>query len=76
MKTSKDRRGRTDNQGFLRWLALGGALCALALGAGPSQAATGGASAVSSDETTPAGGGTTFSSPMRSAGATWYGPGL
>jgi rare lipoprotein A (peptidoglycan hydrolase) len=76
MKTSKDRHGRTFEVGPLRWLALAAALCALALGAGPAQAGTGGASAVSSDETTPAGGGITFSSPMRSAGATWYGPGL
>jgi hypothetical protein len=76
MKTSKDRHGRKFESGRLRWPALAAALCALALGAGPARAGTGGASAVSSDESTPVGGGLTFSSPMRSAGATWYGPGL
>jgi rare lipoprotein A (peptidoglycan hydrolase) len=76
MKTSKDRHGRKFESGRLRWLALAAALCALALGAGPAQAGTGGASATTAEGTTPAGQGVVFSSPMRSAGATWYGPGL
>jgi rare lipoprotein A len=59
----------------LRWAAIFAALASLALGAIPAQAGTGGASAVSPEGTT-ANGGLVFSSPMRSAGATWYGPGL
>jgi hypothetical protein len=58
----------------LRWAALVAALASLALGAVPAQAGTGGASAAT-PEATPATGGTIFS-PMRTAGATWYGPGL
>jgi hypothetical protein len=48
----------------------------VALGAVPALAATGGAGVVNSDGTVPAGQGIVFSSPMRFAGATWYGPGL
>jgi hypothetical protein len=60
----------------LRWLGFGAALCALALGAGPAEAVTGGAGVVTTDGTTPGGQEVIFSSPMRAAGATWYGPGL
>jgi rare lipoprotein A (peptidoglycan hydrolase) len=60
----------------LRWAAIFAALASLALGAVPAVAGTGGASAVSSEGTTTGGQGLEFSSPMRSAGATWYGPGL
>jgi hypothetical protein len=59
----------------LRWAALGAAIAALALGAGPAQAGTGGASIATEEGTTPASPDLVFS-PMRSAGATWYGPGL
>jgi hypothetical protein len=59
----------------LRWVALAAGLSALALAAGPAQAGTGGLG-VASEETMPAGQDLVFSSPMRSAGATWYGPGL
>jgi len=87
MKTSKDRCGRKDDGGRLRviaarhglrfrWLGLGAALCALVLGAGPAEAGTGGAGVIASDGTVPGGQEAVFSSPMRAAGATWYGPGL
>lgn len=55
----------------MRWAALFAALTCLALSTIPAEAGTGGASAVPAD-----GGKLVFSSPMRSAGATWYGPGL
>jgi len=42
----------------------------------PAQAGTGGAGVTASDGTARGGQGIVFSSPMRSAGATWYGPGL
>ncbi len=58
----------------LRWAALVAALASLALGAVPAEAATGGASAATA-EAPPTPGGIVFSS-MRTAGATWYGPGL
>jgi len=51
-------------------------MAVLALGAVPAQAGTGGAGVPASDGTVPGGQGIVFSSPMRSAGATWYGPGL
>lgn len=42
-----------------------------------AEAQTGGAGAPTREATTPSGGaGLVFSTPMRSAGATWYGPGL
>ena len=41
-----------------------------------AQAQTGGASAPSGEASTSGGAGLVFSAPMRSAGATWYGPGL
>lgn len=46
----------------------------LALGAAPTQAATGGAATLAASEAS-AGSGIAFT-PMRWAGATWYGPGL
>jgi rare lipoprotein A (peptidoglycan hydrolase) len=61
----------------LRQVSLAGALLSLALTPLAAEAQTGGAGAPSGEPTTPSGGaGLVFSSPMRSAGATWYGPGL
>ena len=85
MTAGRNRDGRKDHRGNgravaerfsrrLRWAALCAALASLALGAAPAQAATGGAAVVTT-ETTPPLGGIVFS-PMRVAGATWYGPGL
>ena len=87
MKAGRNRHGRKDHsrRGHarsgrlgrrLRRAVLGGTIAVLALSAVPAQAGTGGASATNSDGTVPAGQGIAFSSPMRSAGATWYGPGL
>jgi rare lipoprotein A len=42
----------------------------------PAQAMTGGAGVPGAEGVVPGSGGLVFSSPMRSAGATWYGPGL
>jgi hypothetical protein len=86
MTAGRNRYGRKDHRGYgraigerprqqLRWVALGAAIAALALGAGPAQAGTGGASIATEEGATPAGPDLAFS-PMRSAGATWYGPGL
>jgi rare lipoprotein A (peptidoglycan hydrolase) len=84
MTAGRNRYGRKDHREHgratgersskLRWAALCAALVSLALGAGPAQAATGGAG-VAITETTPLPGGIVFSS-MHAAGATWYGPGL
>lgn len=52
------------------------ALLSLALMPLAAQAQTGGAGAPSGEATGSGGAGLIFSSPMRSAGATWYGPGL
>ena len=60
----------------MRWAALFASLACLAAGAIPAQAGTGGVSTVSSEGATATGSNLVFSSPMRSAGATWYGPGL
>jgi rare lipoprotein A len=60
----------------VRWAALFAALACLVPGAIPAEAGTGGAGPVSPDGTVPGGSNLEFSSPMRSAGATWYGPGL
>lgn len=60
----------------LRWAWLAATLASLALGAAPAQGVTGGAAVVASDGTVPAAEDLVFSSPMRAAGATWYGPGL
>jgi rare lipoprotein A len=72
MNATTNRRGRKDD---LKW-ALAGVLICLALAAVPAQAGTGGASATSANGTASASGGFVFSTPMRTAGATWYGPGL
>jgi rare lipoprotein A (peptidoglycan hydrolase) len=55
-------------------IGLSAVLVTLALAASPAQGMTGGASTAASSQTQP-GGGIAFT-PMRSAGATWYGPGL
>jgi rare lipoprotein A (peptidoglycan hydrolase) len=60
----------------LRWAWPAALLASLALGVAPAQAGTGGAAVVAADGTVPAAEGLVFSSPMRAAGATWYGPGL
>lgn len=66
--SSEQRPGRR-----LRWAASLAVAAVLSVGALPAaQAATGGASPVAS---VPAGSELTFS-PMRSGGASWYGPGL
>ena len=65
------RRGKR-----LRMAPAVAVLVSLALGAVPAQAGTGGLGAGSSESAASAGQSTVFSSPMRSAGATWYGPGL
>jgi rare lipoprotein A (peptidoglycan hydrolase) len=52
------------------------ALLSLALMPLAAEAQTGGAGASSGEPTTPGGASFVFSSPLRSAGATWYGPGL
>lgn len=88
MKTGRDRRGRTYHSTrvrahdsaasrLLRWLALAGALLALALAPLAAKAQTGGLGTSSGEEASSSTGqGLVFSSPMRTAGATWYGPGL
>lgn len=58
----------------LRWAVALVALAVLASGVVSAQASTGGASSFTA--TAPESGEITFSSPMRSAGASWYGPGL
>lgn len=84
MQPSRNRHARKDDSRRaprpawrsprrLRWAAcLGAALTIFALGAGSAQASPGGASPVAS---TTAGQDLVFS-PFRSAGASWYGPGL
>ncbi len=83
MQTGERRRGRQDNiriehgaggrrHGSARWAALLIAVALLAAGATSAQASPGGASSVAYGG---AGQGFAFS-PMRSAGATWYGPGF
>ena|SRR5947208_2241517 len=88
MKTGRNRHGRKDQsrQGHaarahfgrrLRRSFLAVSLLCLALMPLAAEAQTGGAGAPSGEATTPSGGaGLVFSAPMRSAGATWYGPGL
>jgi rare lipoprotein A (peptidoglycan hydrolase) len=51
-------------------------MLSLALMPFAAQAQTGGAGAPSGEASTSGGAGLVFSAPMRSAGATWYGPGL
>jgi rare lipoprotein A (peptidoglycan hydrolase) len=57
-------------------ISLATALLSLALAPLAAEAQTGGAGAPAHEGTTPGGASLVFSSPMRSAGATWYGPGL
>jgi rare lipoprotein A (peptidoglycan hydrolase) len=85
MKTATNRLARKDRSrgaprserrpaSRLRW-ALGLTLVAVLLsGVVSAQASTGGASSFTASA--PEGGELTFSSPMRTAGASWYGPGL
>jgi rare lipoprotein A (peptidoglycan hydrolase) len=60
----------------LRRISLATALLSLALAPLAAEAKTGGAGAPAPESTTPGGASFVFSSPMRAAGATWYGPGL
>jgi len=88
MQLDRNRHGRKDHsrQGHaarahfnrrLRRSFLAVSLFSLALAPLAAEAQTGGAGAPTGEATTPSGGaGLVFSSPMRSAGATWYGPGL
>lgn len=87
MKTGRSRHGRKDHsrQGHaarahlgrrLRRISLAAALLSLALAPLAAEAQTGGAGAPTGEAATSGGAGLVFSSPMRSAGATWYGPGL
>ncbi len=86
MKTGRNRHERKDHsrRGHaaraqlgrrLRRISLATALLSLALTPLAAEAQTGGAG-VPSAESASSGGGLVFSSPMRTAGATWYGPGL
>jgi rare lipoprotein A (peptidoglycan hydrolase) len=66
----------------VRWIALATIYATFALGTAPAQGVTGGVSTVADEggastasSQTQAGEGIAFA-PMRSAGATWYGPGL
>ncbi len=85
MKTGRNRFGRQDHlrlgrakgvrfQRRARWLTPLFLAAALVLVAGPAQADTGGASTVAASDAQ-AGEGIAFT-PMRWAGATWYGPGF
>jgi hypothetical protein len=85
MKTGRNRPGRKDHleqahasgeraARQLRWFALAAALLSLALAPLAAKAQTGGAGVPMTEGTSA--GGLVFSSPMRTAGATWYGPGL
>ena len=84
MKAGRNRHGRTSDFWHgratgtrlgrrLRWALLAVTIFSLATGAASVRAGTGGASA--SNGTTAAAPGLAFT-PMKSAGATWYGPGL
>ncbi len=83
MQPSRNRHARKDDlrrvlgsersPRRLRWAASLAVLAVLVTGAGSAQAATGGA-AMAYGGTTPED--LVFSSPFRSAGASWYGPGL
>jgi hypothetical protein len=85
MKAGWNRHGRKDHlerahasgeraARRLRWLALAAALLSLGLAPLAAKAQTGGAGVPMAEGTSA--GGLVFSSPMRTAGATWYGPGL
>jgi len=85
MKAGTDRHGRQDNPARAR--AIGDRFCrsalraalpaivAVAAIAAPAQAVTGGASTIAYGGADTTGSDIVFS-PMRSAGATWYGPGF
>jgi hypothetical protein len=84
MTAGTNRYGRKDHSGWarahgeraprhLRWVALTAALLSFALAPLAAQAQTGGAGVPTAE---PESGGLVFSTPMRMAGATWYGPGL
>lgn len=87
MQAGTDRHGRKDDstrahalgrrsRRSLRWAGLTTVFVALVLGSASAQAAqTGGAGAFAYEGTAPIGQDIAFS-PMRYAGATWYGPGL
>jgi hypothetical protein len=70
MKEARNRRGRKD-QGWIVLLLI--AAATLAISPAASRADTGGASPIASSGTVP--GGIAFTA-LRSADATWYGPGL
>jgi rare lipoprotein A len=85
MTAGRNRYGRKDHSGHgratgerlyrrLRWAVSLATVALLALSAAPAHAGTGGASATTVEVTPPVGG--IVFSPMRAAGATWYGPGL
>jgi rare lipoprotein A (peptidoglycan hydrolase) len=87
MQAGRNRYGRKDQsrQGHasrahlsrrLRRISLATALLSLALAPLAAEAQTGGAGVPTPESTTSGGASLVFSSPMRSAGATWYGPGL
>ena len=87
MKTGRNRHGRKDHSRYghaarahfgrrLRRISLATALLSLALAPLAAEAQTGGAGAPTGEASTSGGAGLVFSAPMRSAGATWYGPGL
>ena len=87
MKAGRNRHGRKDHSGHghairgrlgrrLRGVSLAAAILSLALVPLSAEAQTGGAGVPTAAGTTTGGQGLVFSSPMRTAGATWYGPGL
>jgi hypothetical protein len=91
MKADRNRLGRKDHpRGHaararkagqrLRRISLAAAILSLALAPPVAEAQTGGAGVPSAapveEGSTTEAGGLVFSSPMRTAGATWYGPGL
>jgi rare lipoprotein A (peptidoglycan hydrolase) len=87
MKTGKNRLGRKHDRcsthareergGTRLHLLLLIAVLSLALAPLSAEAQTGGAAAAPEEEgSTSVAAGVVFSSPMRTAGATWYGPGL
>jgi len=86
MQAGEDRYGRQDNsrraraigersQRRARWAVLLAALATVAATAVSAQASSGGASSIAYGGAGPAGSDIAFSS-MRTAGATWYGPGF
>jgi rare lipoprotein A (peptidoglycan hydrolase) len=87
MKTGRNRHGRKDHSRHghaarahlgrrLRRISLATALLSLTLAPLAAEAQTGGAGAPTGEASNSGGASLVFSAPMRSAGATWYGPGL